>query len=115
MGKHVTTISAEALKRLQVYSFPGNVRELENVVERGVAVADGEVLDSSHLPTHLHDESFSAFRRKNGRILPLEEQERAYIRWVLDEMGGNQTAAAQTLGINRSSLWRKLKTRPSDR
>jgi DNA-binding NtrC family response regulator len=115
MGKHVTTISTEALKRLQAYSFPGNVRELENVVERGVAVADGEVLDSSHLPTHLHDESFSAFRRKNGRILPLEEQERAYIRWVLDEMGGNQTAAAQTLGINRSSLWRKLKTRPSDR
>jgi DNA-binding protein Fis len=49
-------------------------------------------------------------QKKNARIQTLGEQERKYILWVLDEVGGNQSAAAQMLGIDRSSLWRKLKT-----
>ncbi|MDZ7595802.1 MAG: helix-turn-helix domain-containing protein, partial [Thiobacillus sp.] len=53
--------------------------------------------------------SIRTFRKKAGRIPTLEEQEQDYITWVLQEAGGNQTLAAQMLGIDRVSLWRKLK------
>ncbi len=114
MGKPVTAFTPDALECLQTYAFPGNVRELENIVERGVAISDGDTLGLAQLPPHLQSGEFSVFRRKNGRIPTLDEQERDYIRWVLDAVGGNQTVAAQALGINRSSLWRKLRSRIRD-
>jgi len=114
MGKHILGISRNALACLRAYAFPGNVRELENIIERGVAVANGDTLRLAHLPAHLHDIAIPAFQKQDGRILTLEEQEQEYIRWVLQEVGGNQTMAAQTLGINRSSLWRKLKSPTPD-
>jgi DNA-binding NtrC family response regulator len=109
MGKPVQAISEEALALLKAYDFPGNVRELENIIERGVAICQGDTLESAHLPDDLRDLSIRAFRRRDGRVIPLEEQERDYILWVLDEAHGNQTLAAQMLGIDRVSLWRKLK------
>jgi DNA-binding NtrC family response regulator len=112
MGKPVTAIAPEALACLRGYAFPGNVRELENIIERGVAIASGERLELAHLPAHLRGSAGPAFDQPEGRILSLEEQERAYILWVLDRVGGNQTLASQKLGINRSSLWRKLKAYP---
>ncbi len=109
MGKPVHSISEEALALLKAYDFPGNVRELENIIERGVAICQGDTLEAAHLPDDLRDLSIRAFRRRDGRVIPLEEQERDYIRWVLEEAHGNQTLAAQMLGIDRVSLWRKLK------
>ena len=109
MGKPVTEISAEALTILKAYDFPGNVRELENIIERGVAIATGGIIESAYLPDDLRELAIRTFRKKEGRLPSLEEQERDYIRWVLQEAGGNQTLAAQTLGIDRVSLWRKLK------
>ncbi len=109
MGKPVDTITAEALDLLKAYDFPGNVRELENIVERGVAIATGNVIDSASLPEDLRELAIRTFRKKEGRLPSLEEQERDYIRWVLQDAGGNQTLAAQILGIDRVSLWRKLK------
>ena len=109
MGKPVRRISEEALGLLKAYDFPGNVRELENIVERGVAICQGDTLEAAHLPDDLRDLSIRAFRRRDGRVIPLEEQERDYILWVLEEAHGNQTLAAQMLGIDRVSLWRKLK------
>ena len=109
MSKPVSEISAEAMSILKTYDFPGNVRELENIVERGVAIATGNSLETAYLPDALRDLSIRTFRRKEGRLPSLEEQERDYIRWVLQEAGGNQTLAAQILGIDRVSLWRKLK------
>jgi len=94
---------------LQGYDFPGNVRELENIIERGVALANGNRLEVAHLPEDLKVISVRTFRKKEGKIPSLDEQERAYIQWVLKEIGGNKTAAAQILGIDRVSLWRKLK------
>jgi DNA-binding protein Fis len=61
------------------------------------------------LPDDLRDLTIKAFRRRDGHIASLEEQEREYILWVLEEAHGNQTLAAQMLGIDRVSLWRKLK------
>ncbi|MHB9102804.1 MAG: sigma-54-dependent transcriptional regulator [Sulfuricella sp.] len=109
MRKEVTEISPEAIAILESHDFPGNVRELENIIERGVAINTGHSIEVSHLPGNLRESSVRAFRKKEGRISSLEEQEKAYIRWVLNEAGGNQTLAAQLLGINRVSLWRKLK------
>jgi DNA-binding NtrC family response regulator len=109
MGKNVTEISTEALDLLKAYDFPGNVRELENIIERGVAIATGSGIEAASLPDDLRDLAIRTFRKKEGRLPSLEEQERDYIKWVLQEAGGNQTLAAQILGIDRVSLWRKLK------
>ena len=109
MGKPVNAISEEALALLKAYDFPGNVRELENIIERGVALCQGDTLEAAHLPDDLRDLTIRAAPPRDGRVIPLEEQERDYILWVLEEAHGNQTLAASMLGIDRVSLWRKLK------
>jgi len=109
MGKKVDAISDEVLRLLSEYGFPGNVRELENIIERGVALAKGNVLELSHLPDDVRRMALKVFRRDAGRIASLEDQEKAYVQWVLDEVDGNRSRAAAILGIDRVSLWRKLK------
>jgi transcriptional regulator with PAS, ATPase and Fis domain len=109
MGKKIESISDEVMHLLTGYEFPGNVRELENVIERGVALAKGTALEVAHLPEDLRRMSLKVFRREDGRIPSLDDQERAYIQWVLKEVDGNRSRAAAILGIDRVSLWRKLK------
>lgn len=110
MKKNVTEISQDVIAILMNYDFPGNVRELENIIERGVALANENTIKTGHLPEDLRELSIRTFRKKEGKIPSLEEQETAYIQWVLSEVGGNRTLAAQILGIDRVSLWRKLKS-----
>jgi DNA-binding NtrC family response regulator len=109
MGKKVDTISDEVLQLLSAYGFPGNIRELENIVERGVALAKGNVLETAHLPEDLRRLRLKVFRREPGNIPSLDDQEKAYIEWVLQQVDGNRSRAAAILGIDRVSLWRKLK------
>ncbi len=109
MKKDVSDISADVMELLSNYDFPGNVRELENIIERGVALAGSNTIEISGLPDDLKELNIKIFRKKGGKIPSLEDQERDYITWVLTEFGGNRTLAAQTLGIDRVSLWRKLK------
>jgi DNA-binding NtrC family response regulator len=109
MKKPVTEVSSEVLETLMNYDFPGNVRELENIIERGVALTNENIIQAAHLPEDLRELSIKTFRRKEGRIPTLQEQEMSYINWVLKEVGGNKTLAAEILGIDRVSLWRKLK------
>lgn len=109
MKKDIKDISQEVIAILMNYDFPGNVRELENIMERGVALTNSEKMEIAHLPDDLKELSIRTFRKKEGKIPSLEEQETAYINWVLKEVGGNRTLAAQVLGIDRVSLWRKLK------
>ncbi len=108
-GREVPEITPEALSVLTSYGFPGNVRELENIIERGVALARENRIEVGHLPEDLKTLDLRTFRKPEGKMPTLEEQEQAYINWVLKETGGNKTLAAQILGIDRVSLWRKLK------
>jgi transcriptional regulator with PAS, ATPase and Fis domain len=110
MKKTLTGIAPAVMEALQRYDYPGNVRELENIIARGCAVSSGDSIELSHLSEELRRQEGIALPGKGEKIPTLEEQEKNYIRWVLSELDGNQTAAATALGINRSSLWRKLKT-----
>ena len=109
MNKEVTEISQEVIDLIMNYDFPGNVRELENIIERGIALSNGKTIEVAHLPEDLRELSIRTFRKREGKMPSLEEQELSYFQWVLGEVGGNKTLAAQILGIDRVSLWRKLK------
>ena len=109
MEKQIRAIHSDAMSLLCQYSWPGNVRELENVIERGVALATGEDFLPDDLPDHLKNLTIETYRQPDGEIPTLCEQERRYISWVLEKCDGNKTQAASIMGIDRVSLWRKLK------
>jgi DNA-binding NtrC family response regulator len=109
MSRETPYLSKEVFEILRNYDFPGNVRELENIIERGIALAGGGTIEAEHLPDDIRDFSIKTFRRSDGKLPTLEEREIEHIKTVLDETGGNKTLAAETLGIDRVSLWRKIK------
>jgi transcriptional regulator of acetoin/glycerol metabolism len=90
---------------LLAYSYPGNVRELENIMERAVALAGGEILTLADLPLDLREYSVTPYREWP----PLEDQERDYIRKVLAYTQHNIGQTAQILNLPRTTLWRKMK------
>lgn len=109
IGRTVRDITPEALQLLTSYDYPGNIRELINLIERSVILADGELLEVYHLPDHLRAVRINVIRELTSQILTLEEQERRHILEVIKHTDGNRTQAARILGIDRVSLWRKLK------
>jgi DNA-binding NtrC family response regulator len=108
-GKPVERISQAVMDILLDYAFPGNVRELENIIERAVTLASGPTVEVQHLPADLREQRFDIQRQPKSALLTLEENEKEYIGWVLAQVDGNKTRAAEILGIDRVSLWRKLK------
>jgi len=96
-------ISPEALKILERYGWPGNIRELENVVQRAVIMSDGQI-DVKDLPTNLKFQ----IDFPETPFLPLREMERQYIKRVLDHTQGNKSKAAEILQIDRKTLRDKL-------
>ncbi len=109
MDKPVSGFSAEAVRRLMAYEYPGNIRELENIVQRAVIMARGEVIEAGDLPQDLHGDAPALARREGPELIALEELERRHIRDILTYCDGNKTRAAEILGIDRVSLWRKVK------
>ena len=110
MERDVQEISTEAMERLLDYDYPGNVRELSNFIERGVALADERTLDTVHLPQNLGSLSVRVFKPEMAATpTTLREQEAEHILQALKMADGNRTQAAKILGIDRVSLWRKLK------
>ncbi len=101
-----------AAEKLLAYSWPGNVRELRNVIERAVALTRLDKLTVEDLPEKVRD-----FRSSQvviggsdpGELVPLEEVERRYILHVLECVQGNRTLAAKKLGLDRKTLYRKLR------
>jgi transcriptional regulator with PAS, ATPase and Fis domain len=108
-GKTVDEISDDVLQVLVNYAFPGNVRELENIIERAVALAQGPIIQLQHLPADLQQLTLRIQRPGHREFMTLEEAEKEYILWVLKKVQWNKTRAAEILGIDRVSLWRKLK------
>jgi transcriptional regulator with PAS, ATPase and Fis domain len=111
MGKPVEDIDPEALTLLSRYDYPGNVRELANLIERGVALARGNLLETAHLPESLRSLSVrvASAPAAPGELSSLEANEAAHIARVLEYTGGNRNQAADILGIDRVSLWRRIK------
>jgi DNA-binding NtrC family response regulator len=109
MKKDIHEIDRHVMDLLCKYSWPGNVRELENVIERALALENGPVIREEDLPEFIRDLSVETYRQRFSGTPTIEEQERRYIKWVLDKCEGNKTRAAQIMGIDRVSLWRKLK------
>jgi len=109
MKKDVQTITRESMELLCQYTWPGNIRELENVIERAVALASGPEIQVGDLPEYIRNLSVETYRRHDSEFPTLEEQEKNYIKWVLDKCDGNKTKAAKIMGIDRVSLWRKIK------
>jgi two-component system response regulator HydG len=105
---HLPTVVAE---RLLAYDWPGNVRELENCMEHAVALARFSHLSIDDLPPRLRAQRTGRLRLpadEPGEIVPLEELERRYIVRVVALLEGNQSRAAQALGLDRRTLHRKL-------
>ena len=108
-GTEPKALAAEALDAVMVYEWPGNVRELDNALEHAVVLTRGNLIEASSLPeriTKRRKEPLVAER--SYRNPTLEVIERAYIMWVLQAEGGNKTRAAEVLGIDPSTLYRKL-------
>lgn len=109
MDKPVSDIAPDALRLLNRYHYPGNVRELANLIERGVALAQGNLLELAHLPEGLKVLPTRIAAPLSGDLQTLEKNEAAYIVQVLEYTGGNRNHAAEILGIDRVSLWRRIK------
>ncbi len=108
-GEDKKKLSAEAAEQLQEYSWPGNVRELENAIERAVILASNGVIHPAGLPDKVRLRKAEPFVSERAITNPsLEAIERAYIMWVLGSEGGNKSRAAEVLGIDTSTLHRKL-------
>lgn len=109
--KELKDISGKAMDLLTRYDWPGNIRELENGIERAVILARGEIIAPADLPLPI--QALSRDREIQGLNLPsgisLQEVERALILKTLDDTGGNRSRAAEILGINRRTLQNKLK------
>ena len=102
-------LSSDALDAVMVYDWPGNVRELENALEHAVVLTRGNVIDAGALPIRITTRRKEPLVADRSYINPaLDVIERAYIMWVLQAEGGNKTRAAEVLGIDPSTLYRKL-------
>jgi two-component system response regulator HydG len=111
MGRDVVGLTASCAARLMAYPWPGNVRELANVIERAVALTHTTRLTVEDLPDHVREARPIArgplAEVAEEELVSLEEVERRYIRRVMSATGGNKTLAAQILGLDRRTLYRK--------
>ncbi len=102
--KTIRTVAPEAMNLLLSHEYPGNIRELENIIEHAFVLCEGEVIMKSHLPSHLQ-----AHSTKKDLAMTFEEAERNTIINALERNQYNRTQTAKKLGIHKSTLFRKIK------
>ncbi|MGI9428185.1 MAG: sigma-54-dependent transcriptional regulator [Bythopirellula sp.] len=110
-NRPIRGFSEEALAALEGYSWPGNIRELQNVVERAVLLGKEEIISASDLPRDVSGGPSINLPRAGNMTLKeaLEEPERQIILDVLESNGWNRNATADSLGVNRTTLYKKMK------
>src|ERR1051326_7617221 len=108
-GNASKALSSDALDAVMVYDWPGNVRELQNALEHAVVLSKGSLIEPAALPERITRRRREPLVAERSSPNPsLDVIERAYIMWVLQAEGGNKTRAAEVLGIDPSTLYRKL-------
>jgi DNA-binding NtrC family response regulator len=105
-AKPIRGLSAAAAEKLLAYDWPGNVRELQNWAERAVTLGQFDEIGVDDLPGKIRDHRPAQVR--SDQPLTLDEVERRHVLEVLAATGGNRTATARALGLDRTTLWRKL-------
>jgi PAS domain S-box-containing protein len=109
-GKEIQGLSPEAFPMLMSHDFPGNVRELENIIEYATVVCKNGMIGVEHLPDYFKNlDDSKAKRPLEGKPSSLSEMERSYIRETLKRNQWNRTATAAEMGIHPTTLWRKMK------
>ncbi len=111
MGRRITGVSEEVINFFMNYDFPGNIRELENIIEHAFVICRNSVISAEHLPSELRQKHLPDPRKNDGdKKMPLIQQiEANIIKKTLEKNMGNRTKTAQELNINPSTLWRKMK------
>jgi two-component system response regulator HydG len=111
-GKPIATVAEDAARKLIAYDWPGNVRELQNCIERAMALGSLNRITLDELPEKIRDYRVESTVTATGipdELITLDEIERRYIRQVLVATGNNKSSAARILGIDRRSLYRRLR------
>ncbi len=113
-GKNINKISKSAEAILANYTYPGNVRELENIVEHAVVLAEGNEITEKELPEFMYRgrpllSAPQPFQAPSEQIMTLAEMEKRHIAMALEALDYNYTETAKKLGVSRSTLWRKIK------
>jgi DNA-binding NtrC family response regulator len=109
LKKAVSSVSEDALKILLNYSWPGNIRELENIIQRAITLSQHEVILPEDLPASIIQKiDEKLFEKALEEKFTLDQLEKEYIKRVLIETGGNKSKAAERLGLDRKTLYRKL-------
>ena len=110
-GKKILSVSPAVMKILMQHDFPGNIRELENIIEYGFVVCHGSIIQVEHLPAEIRGEASAEEEERSPAETPVGRllDEQAQIIDSLRRHDGNMTKAAAELGMHRSTLWRKLK------
>ena len=107
-NKNICCVTNEVTTALLSYNYPGNVRELENIIEHCFVLCDGEIIELKHLPSTVHPTSKTESNQHDAPI-SIKQMEIVLIKEALRRNKGNKTNAARELGINKSTLFRKLK------
>lgn len=106
--EHVQNMSRETLSLLMGYDWPGNIRELENIIQYSIALTTDKTILPSALPENIQSYSGDSSSQSTGKHMTLDELEKAYILQILEEANWNREKAAEILGIGRATIYRKL-------
>ncbi|MBW1933075.1 MAG: sigma 54-interacting transcriptional regulator [Deltaproteobacteria bacterium] len=107
-NKNICCVTNEVTEALLSYEYPGNIRELENIIEHCFVLCEGEIIEAKHLPSRIRP-SFRAELEEDNEPATIRQMEMILIKQALKRNKGNRTAAAKQLGIDKSTLFRKMK------